>query len=183
MLFQINGAEDPLGTFSITTSPLNQIIEAYWSRLRQDRPGWWKSFFFQDVIDLRLCDPTDHAQVECLRYCFMGIVRKELNLTAPEWNQYIISRSVNGGHSGQPDTMYFLLHLYDTENYLQNVDLAEIESIYQDVTSSTKDFSDEFKEFAELQLQEVQIVSEPDDAVAGFDLFSFLKEKIRDYSQ
>ena len=79
--------------------------------------------------------------------------------------------------------MYFLLHLYDTENYLQNVDLAEIESIYQDVTSSTKDFSDEFKEFAELQLQEVQIVSEPDDAVAGFDLFSFLKEKIRDYSQ
>ena len=46
MLFQINGAEDPLGTFSITTSPLNQIIEAYWSRLRQDRPGWWKSFFF-----------------------------------------------------------------------------------------------------------------------------------------
>ena len=149
MLFKINGAEDPLSTFSITTSPLNQRIEAYWSKLRQDRPGWWKSFF-QDMIDLGLYDPTDHVQVECLRYCFMDIVRKELNSIAVEWNQHIISRSVNGGPSGRPDTMYFLPHLYDAENYLENVDSTEIESIYQDVTSSPKDFSDEFKEFAEL---------------------------------
>ena len=54
--------------------------------------------------------------------------------------------------------MYFLPHLYDAESYLENVDSIEIESIYQDVTSSPKDFSDEFKEFAELQLQEAQIV-------------------------
>ena len=79
--------------------------------------------------------------------------------------------------------MYFLPHLYDAENCLENVDLAEIESIYQNVTSSPNDFSDEFKEFAELQLQEVQIVRRPNDAVAGFNLFMFLKEKIRDYSR
>ena len=92
------------------------------------------------MVDLRLYDPTDHVQDECLRYCFMDIVRKELNSVAVEWNQHIISRSINGGPSGQPDTMYFLPHLYDAENYLENVDLAEIESIYQDVTSSPKDY-------------------------------------------
>ena len=37
--FQINGAEDPLSTFSITTSPLNQRIKAYLSSLRQNKPG------------------------------------------------------------------------------------------------------------------------------------------------
>ena len=112
----------------------------------------------------------------------MDIVRKELNSIAVEWNQRIILRSVNGGPSGRPDTMYFLPHLYDAENYLENVDSTEIESIYQDVTSSPKDFSDEFKEFAELQLQEAQIVRRPNNAVAGFNLFMFLKGKIRDYS-
>ena len=181
MLFQINGADDPLSTFSMTASPLNQRIEVYWSKLRQDRPGWWKSFF-QDMVDLELCDPTDHVQVECLRYCFMDIVPRELNSVAVEWNQHIISRTVNGDPSKRPDTVYFLPHFYDAENYLENVDWAEIESIYQDVASSPKDFSDEFKEFAEFQLQEVQIVRRPNKTVAGFDLFMFLKEKIRDYS-
>ena len=95
---------------------------------------------------------------------------------------HIISRCDNGGPTGRPDTIYFLPHLYDAENYLENVDLAEIESIYQDVTSSPKDFSGKFKEFAEFQLQEVQIVRRSNNAVAGFDLFMFLKEKIRDYS-
>ena len=61
--------------------------------------------------------------------------------------------------------------------------LTEIELIYQDVTSSPEDFSDELKEFAELQLQEAQIVRRPNNAVAGFNLFMFLKEKIRDYSR
>ena len=112
----------------------------------------------------------------------MDIVRKELNSVAAEWDQHIISRSINGGPSGRPDTMYFLPDLYDVENYLENVDLAEIESIQQDVTSSPKDFSDEFKEFAEFQLQEVQIVRRTNNAVPGFDLFMFLKEKLRDYS-
>ena len=45
MLFQVTGVKDPLSTFSIITSSLNQKIEAYWSKVRQDRPDWWKSFF------------------------------------------------------------------------------------------------------------------------------------------
>ena len=126
MLIQTNGAEDPLNTFLITTSPLKQRIEAYWSKLRKDRPGWRKSFF-QDMVDLGVYYQTDHVQVECLRYCFMGIVQKELNSIAVEQNQHINSRSVNGCPSGRPNTMYYLLLLYDAKNYLENVDLTEIE--------------------------------------------------------
>ena len=79
------------------------------------------------MVDLGVYYQTDHVQVECLRYCFVGIVRKELNSIAVEQNQYINSRSVNGGPSGRPNTMYFLPLLYDAKNYLENVDLTEIE--------------------------------------------------------
>ena len=83
------------------------------------------------MVDLGLYDPTDDVQVECLRYCIMDIVLKELNLIAVEWNQHIISRSVNGGPSERRDPMYFLPHLYDAGNYLENVDSTDIELIYR----------------------------------------------------
>ena len=64
--------DDALAAFKITSSPKNQRIESYWSCLRRDRIGWWKSF------------------VECSRYCFMHIVRNELNKVAEHWNAHII---------------------------------------------------------------------------------------------
>ena len=61
----VNGADNPLNTFSITTSPLNQRIEVYWSKLRQDTMGWWESFC-QDMVDMGLYNPSDQVQIECL---------------------------------------------------------------------------------------------------------------------
>ena len=40
---QVNNADKPLNTFSITTSRVNQRIEAHWSKLRQDRKDWFFS--------------------------------------------------------------------------------------------------------------------------------------------
>ena len=177
----VNGAENPFNTFSITTSPLNQRIEAYWSKLRQDRPGWWKSFF-QDMVDLELYDPSDLAQADCLRYCFMHILKNELYTVAVEWNHHIISKSINGGPNGRPDTMFFLPHLYNTDSFLENVDLQEVEAIYPHVTDSPRDFSDEFQEFAEFVLQGNDHDDMPSDVASGLDLFLYLKERITDFS-
>ena len=44
-LRSINEEEGIENAFSITTSPQNQRIEAYWSILQRDRLGWWKKFF------------------------------------------------------------------------------------------------------------------------------------------
>ena len=103
---QVNGANNPLNTFSRTASPLNLRIEAYWSKLRQDRMDWWKSFF-QDMVDMGLYNSSDQVQVECLRYFFTNTIRKKLNTVANEWNQLIISKSMNGGPSGRLDAMLF----------------------------------------------------------------------------
>ena len=101
---------------------------------------------------------------------------------ANEWNQHIISKSMNGGPSGRPDTMFFLPQLYNAENHLENIDLEEVEILYPEVTYTPKDFSDDFKEFAEFNLEGFNIDNGSLDATAGLDLFLFLKSKINDYS-
>ena len=149
---QVNSAGNPLNTFTVTTSSLNQRTEAYWSKLRQDRMGWQKSFF-QGMVDMGLHNPSDQVQVKCLRYYFTNTIRKELSTVANEWNRHIISKSMNGEPSGRPDTMFFLPHLYNAEKRLKNIDLEEVELIYPEVTYTPKGFSDDFKEFAEFNLE------------------------------
>ena len=86
-----------------------------------------------------------------VRYYFTDIVQKELNSVAVEWNHISFQGVLIVALVDDLTQYIFLPHLYDAENYLENVDLAETESIYQDATSSPKDFSDEFKEFSEFQ--------------------------------
>ncbi len=68
-------------SFAIGTSTSNQRIEAFWSHLIRDGPGWWR-IFFKDLRDLNLFNDSDPVQVECLRFCFMSILRKELHKVA-----------------------------------------------------------------------------------------------------
>ena len=49
--------------------------------------------------------------------------------------------------------MFFLSHLYNSDSFLENVDLQEVEAIYRPVTETPRNFSDEFQEFAEFVLQ------------------------------
>ena len=44
-LRSINEEEGIENAFSITISPQNQRIEAYWSILQRERLGWWKKLF------------------------------------------------------------------------------------------------------------------------------------------
>ena len=66
-------------------SSANQRIESYWSKLRQEGSGWWMDFFkdLQDSGIFRDHDPLHH---ECLRFCFMNVLRKELHDVAKLWN-------------------------------------------------------------------------------------------------
>ena len=65
------------------SSPVNQRIESYWSKFVLDRPGWCKSFF-KDMVDLEIFDPSEPALLDCIRFCFMSILQKELTYIAYE---------------------------------------------------------------------------------------------------
>ena len=51
------------------------------------------------MVDLELFNPASPVLVDCLKFCFIGVLRKELKEMAEEWNEHIISKSSNGGSS------------------------------------------------------------------------------------
>lgn len=166
-----NGDNADLSCFAIGRSTANQRIEAYWSHLVKDGPGWWISFF-KDLRDLNIFNDSDPVHIDCIRFCFMHILRKELYEVAELWNQHCISPSKFGNSSGprgRPDCMYFLPHLYDTENYQVNVTPGESEE-FDHSTLSPTDVSVEFQEIASSIMDELgwQI---PDNVKEGLDLY------------
>ncbi|XP_028390702.1 uncharacterized protein LOC114515612 [Dendronephthya gigantea] len=167
-----------LASFSIGTSTSNQRIEAYWSHLIRDGPGWWINFF-KDLRDFDLFNDSDPVQMDLIRFCFMDILRNELHKVAEMWNQHIIAPSKfgnNTGPRGRPDVMFFLPHLFDTGDCKQEIDRDEVNEFY-DYSMSVKDFSDEFGEFASFVMTELGL-TKPTNAKEAFHLYLTLLQKI-----
>ena len=140
-----------MNSFSIVPLTHNQRIEAYWSKLRQDKIGYWQDFF-RDMVDLELFNSASRALVDCLKFCFIGVLLKELKEMAEEWNEHIISKSSNGGPSGRPDTMYFMPHLFDCQDYSDPLEDDDIDEFLPAVEVIPPDYSAEFGEFAEITM-------------------------------
>ena len=133
------------------------------------------------MVDLELFDPSEPALLDCIRFCFMSILQKELTYIANEWNRYLLSPNRNNRSSGTPDVMYFLPHLYGTTDHMISIDTAETDE-FIDITSAVpSDFSDEFGEFAGTLMNENNMEM-PHDASSAFDLYLYLLSKIEEYS-
>ena len=148
----------------------------------KDGPGWWINFF-KDLRDLGNFDDSDPAHAECIRFCFMHIIRKELDQVAELWNQHIISSSKSGNSSGprgKPDCMYFLPHLYQTKEYKLEVELEEVEEFIDNATMCPPDFSQEFEEFASVVMGELGLEM-PNNVKEGLDLYLQLIKEINKY--
>lgn len=166
--------------FSIITSTRNQRIESYWSTLQRDRLGWWRRFF-QDLVDLNLLDTDDPVVLDCIRYCFMPVLKQELCSIKEDWNAHIISRSRNGGPSGRPNCLYHLPHLFQSQDYIRRVEINEIDEFNPVVDNLPSDFSDEFSQFAEILITDVHM-NTPKNACEALHLYLYLLENIEQYS-
>jgi hypothetical protein len=85
----INGEQ----SFLYGKSVSHQCIEAWWSFLRLSYSSWWMI----DMCDTGVFDDSDTLQTECLRFCFMHLIQKELNDVAKRWNVHRIRPSNNKG--------------------------------------------------------------------------------------
>ena len=120
------------------------------------------------------------SHVECIRFCFMHIIRKELDQVAELWNQHIISSSKfenSSGPRGKTDCMYFLPHLYQTKDYKLEVELEEVEEFIDNATICPPDFSQEFEEFSSFVMGELGLEM-PNNVKEGLDLYLQLIKEI-----
>ena len=177
-LRSLDGSHPNLNPFSITSSPLNQRIEAFWSILQRDRIGWWRQLF-QDLVDLNLFTNEDPVFVDNIRFCYMDILRKELNSVTTDWNSHLISPSRYDNPRGRPDTMYYLPHLYHKEDFSIHVDEEEIDSFYPAVTGIATDVSEEFNEFAISVIESIDdLIYPPTNVQEATELYLHLRQKI-----
>ncbi|XP_070538243.1 uncharacterized protein [Ptychodera flava] len=117
--FRWNDSDDLAGinSFMYGKSTSNQRIEAWWSNMRKQGADWWINYF-KDLRDSGLFHDHDPIHVECLRFCYMGVLQQELHDIAVEWNLHFITSKRNAENvRGKPDVLYFLPSIYNTRDY------------------------------------------------------------------
>ena len=107
--FRRNGMDNFAGmnSFRYGLSTANQRIEAWWSQLRRHKANWWMNFF-KDMTTEGLFDSSNEVHLQCIRFCFLPILQKELHDTVELWNNHYIRASKNGECiPGRPDVLYY----------------------------------------------------------------------------
>ncbi|KAK2558002.1 hypothetical protein P5673_019570 [Acropora cervicornis] len=89
------------------SSPKNQRIENWWSFFRRGSSTWWIDFFNQ-MCDSELLDLGDELQVECLWFCFSGVLQEHFDTVKFHWNTHRTRPSRHGTASGIPNVLYHL---------------------------------------------------------------------------
>lgn len=168
-------------SFIYGRSVSNQRIEAWWSQLRRDCTDWWIQHFKELQESGCYCD-TNVVHVECLRFCYMDILRDErLYRAARLWNNHRIRPSVNHeSPGGRPDLLFSLPELSGTRVMIE-VDKVDINVSRQLVCDSNSEkllnCTPEFSDLANIIMHEKHwlMPNSPDEAK---DLYSALIDHI-----
>lgn len=154
-------------SFLYGSSLSNQRIEAWWSQLRRSHSDWWIEFL-RGVREEGLYDDTNFMHIQCMRYCFMPVLREELYTVMKLWNTHRIRPSSNReSPPGRPDVLYSVPELTDTEEYLVKVPSIDITAAESFVSHENTDDCDEnFIELANIVEREQNLQSPTNAAEA-----------------
>lgn len=145
-------------SFLYGKSSANQRIEAWWGTLRKGCIDWWIQLF-KDMRDCGMFCDADVIQCECLKFCFMQVLRDELYKFAEQWNLHRMRPSTNvESPSGRPDILYFLPEINGARNLITVVSLDNVEITEQRCCNRPPETgcTDEFCELASVIMQEKQ---------------------------
>ena len=87
-------------------STVNQRIEGWWSYLRRNRSTWWINFF-KELIETGDFTPGNKVEMECLWYCFSGVIQQDLDFVMEHWNTHTIQPSSYDTISWENQMNYF----------------------------------------------------------------------------
>ena len=89
------------------TSTSNQRVENWWSHFKKSCSSWWIQFF-KDLVDSGQVDSANEIHMECLWFCFHGILQQELDDMKLYWNTHHIRPSRHDTVGGVPDVLFQL---------------------------------------------------------------------------
>ena len=153
--FRQNDEDGLAGNKSIIQgkSTANQRIKAFWSKLKQGAGGWWVNFF-KDLCDSGIYRDHDPLHWECLKLCFIKVIREELYSMVSLWNTKRIEfeGTERGVIGGKPDVMFFLPDVYGTRNYLIRTEERDVRICQELYGQQSHDYSVEIEDLVEMFL-------------------------------
>lgn len=103
------------------TSPANQRIEAWWCFLRRQRAQWWMNLF-ANLVEHGDFHFGHIGETDCLRFCFMMLLREDLNAVVQLWNTHRIRPSRQSlCPGGIPNELYYIPQSPAVDCLLPNV--------------------------------------------------------------
>lgn len=169
-------------SFMYGRSVSNQRIEAWWSILRRMNTDFWINYF-KDLREIGLYGDDNILHVQCLKFCFMPLIREELHRVAELWNLHRIrpQSSNRDSPAGRPEILYFLPELNGKVSYIHDVTLDDIE-VAEEMCCAQNTVDDSFELFEELAEmimvdEDLQSPSNPDEAL---ELYINLLDYIED---
>ncbi len=101
---------------------------------------------FKEMVETTEYNDSDPFHVECLRFCFMDVLQKELDRVKFLWNCHIINKSRKNMHTprGRPNIIYEQPEEWDAESHHRNVSEDDIDFLEEN-------FGHEFLEHGTLE--------------------------------
>lgn len=139
--------------------------------------------YFKDLRETGLYNDDDIVHVQCLKFCFMPLIREELHHVAELWNLHKIrpQPSNHDSPSGRPDILYFLPELNDKVSYIHDVTLDDVE-LAEEMCCAQNPVDSSFEVFEELVEmimtdENLKVPSNPNEAL---ELYLNLVDHIED---
>ena len=110
------------------SSHSNQRVQGWWAFLRKSWGEWWMGFF-KDVVDGGSLDISNKFHMECLWFCFSGIIQAELDEVRESWNSHYIHASRYHTANGIPDVLYFLPESSSSNDHKKAFDINDLPEV------------------------------------------------------
>ncbi|VDI81042.1 Hypothetical predicted protein [Mytilus galloprovincialis] len=165
---------------SIGRSTANQKIEMLWSFLMRNFTTFWRNLF-KDMVDEGILNNADPVHLECIRFCFLPLIQRHLDMFLQSWNSHRIrsQRNVECPH-GIPDVMYYQPFIYDKYDcsYELPCDIVVLDyltDIYTDAVlprGTKEEFRQLINTLTFLDIEEFDVIETPTQAKELFNLLS-----------
>ncbi|XP_069126482.1 uncharacterized protein [Argopecten irradians] len=161
-----------LSSFMYGSSLRNTRIERFWRNLRSMCGQSWMDLF-KSMTEYGILDTTDEVHLQCVRYCFLQLVSKDLEDVVRHWNEHRIRPSRNAdGPFGKPDVLYYQPEVFATKDYKMALP-GNIDGIVQEYchTPTANGVCDEFQVVANQGIQRHGLHYPPRSRNEALELF------------
>lgn len=142
-------------TFLYGRSTSNQRIESWWSKFPLFGMQSWKDHF-KELEDFGIIDVSSEMDIQCIRFCYLNLLRGELELIRTQWNTHTIRpNSTNeSSPSGKPDIIYHFPEIYNSMSYLKPLDRESLDILAPVLTRQVDDCGPIYKDIFQSIVEE-----------------------------